>query len=107
MPIALPEIVMPNELTEAGPSDDPEILLSGVVNIGPAPYRLLALRIDPSSLEVDFREDVDEDEYEELELEDMLDDLSMSDDLDASVLVPMNGASYVVWIRPYRDSDDD
>jgi hypothetical protein len=67
----------------------------------------LALRIDPSSLEVDFREDVDEDEYEELELEDMLDDLSMSDDLDASVLVPMNGASYVVWIRPYRDSDDD
>jgi hypothetical protein len=107
MPTALPDIVLPNELHEDGPEDDPEILLSALVNIGPAPYRICALRIDPASLEVDYREDVDEEAYDELDLDELLDDLTMRDDLDASVLVPMNGASYIVWIKPHLGADED
>jgi hypothetical protein len=107
MPVALPDIVLPNELTENGPTEDPEILLSGLVNIGPAPYRIFALRIDPASLEVDYHEDVDEDAYDELELDDRLDDLTMRDDLDASLLVPMNDAHYVVWMAPDLSVDED
>jgi hypothetical protein len=106
MPIPLPDVVLPPELTEEGPADDSEILLSGLVNIGPAPYRMFALRIDPSSLEVDYRDDVDEEAYEDYDLDDMLEDLTARDDLDASVLVPMNGASYVVWMMPYLDADE-
>lgn len=103
MPIQLPQTVWPSVLTEEGPSQDPSILLSGMATIGPAPHRMLAVRIDPTTLAVDYRSDLDETVYADYQLDELVDDLTFLDDLDASVLVPMGGSDYVVWIMPYAE----
>lgn len=103
MPVSLPEPVWPTELLEAGPQEDASILLSGAAEIGKAPYRVLAVRLNPSTLAIDYRADIEEDIYDEYQLEDRLDELTFLDDIDKSVLVPMAGGYYVVWMLPYSD----
>lgn len=107
MPIRLPETTWPSQLTEEGPPEDPAVLLSGMASIGPAPHRVLAVRINPSTLSVDYRADLDEAVYAEYQLEEMVDDLTFLDELDASVLVPMGAGEYVVWMMPYADLEEE
>ena len=110
MPIPLPQTTWPSELSEEGPPQDPSVLLSGMANIGPAPHRVLAVRINPTTLGVDYRPDLDEEVYAEYQLDDLVDDLTFLDDLDASVLVPMGNGDYVIWMMPFADlpeEDDD
>lgn len=107
MPVDMPQPSWPAQLTEQGPSEDPTILLSGMATIGPAPHRILAVRIDPTTLAVDYRPDLDEDIYAEYQLDEMVDDLTFLDDLDASVLVPIASGSYVLWVMPFVELDED
>jgi len=104
MPVSLPEPRWPAELEEEGPPDDPTILLSGAAEIGQATHRILAMRINPGTLAIDYRQDVDEDVYEDYQLEEMLDELTFMDDIDKSVLVQMGGGHYVVWMMPFSET---
>ncbi len=104
MPIRLPEPRWPSELLEQGPPEDPSILLSGAAEIGKAPYRVLAVRLNPNTLAVDYRADLNEDIYADYEVESMLDELTVLDDIDKSVLVPIAGGHYVVWMLPFSDA---
>ena len=107
MAIPLPDLRWPSELTEEGPPEDPTILLGGAADIGTAPHRVVAVRLNPATLAVDYRADVAEEIYAEYELESMLDELTFLDDIDKSVLVPIGGASYVVWMIPFSDTGRD
>jgi len=104
MPMRLPKSQWPFELEEEGPPEDRSVLLGGVAVIGKAPHRVIAVRLDPSTLGVDYRADVAEDVYADLELETMLDELTFLDDIDHSVLVPIGGGHYVLWMMPSSGS---
>jgi hypothetical protein len=103
MPVDLPTPQWPAALMEQGPPEDPTILLGGAAIIGQAPHRVLAMRINSRTLAVDYRPDVDQDVYADYQLDEMLDELTFMDDIDKSVLVPMSGAAYVLWMM--RSSD--
>jgi hypothetical protein len=85
----------------SGPSEDPFILLSGPASIGEVPYRVLAVRINPNTLGVDYRYDK---VYADYRLEDTLDELTFLDDIDESVLVPIEHDHYVIWMLPSGDT---
>jgi hypothetical protein len=95
------------ELLEAGPPEDPFILLSGPARIGEVPYRILAVRVNPNTLAVDYRYDLEEDVYADYELEDTLEELTFLDDIDRSVLVTIEHGQYVVWMLPSGDTRQD
>jgi hypothetical protein len=101
MPISFPEPRWPSELTEEGPPEDPSILLGGAAEIAKAPYRVLAVRLSPSTLAVDYRADLNQDVYADYEIEGTLDELTVLNDIDKSVLVPIAGGHYVVWMLPF------
>ena len=103
MPVRLPEPRWPAELLEEGPPEDPSILLGGAAEIGKAPHRVLAVRLNPSTLSVDYRANLEEDIYGDYQLEDMLDELTFLDDIDKSVLVPIEGGYYVIWMMPFSE----
>jgi hypothetical protein len=107
MPVRLPEPHWPSELLEKGPPEDPTILLAGAAEIGNAPYRVLAVRLNPGSLSVDYRRDLEEEIYGDYQLEDMLDELTFLDDIDKSVLVPIDGGHYVIWMMPFSRAGRD
>jgi len=107
MPVQLPAPEWPSELLEAGPPEDPFILLSGPARIGKAPYRVLAVRVNPNTLGVDYRYDLGEDVYADYQLEDTLDALTFLDDIDKSVLVPIEHGHYVIWTLPFGDTGHD
>ena len=107
MPVQLPAPEWPPELLEAGPPQDPFILLSGPARIGEAPYRVLAVRVNPKTLGVDYRYDLGEDVYADYQLEDTLDALTFLDDIDKSVLVPIEQGHYVIWMLPFGDTGHD
>jgi hypothetical protein len=105
VPIHLPEPRWPSELLEQGPPEDPSILVGGAAEIGEALYRVLAVRLNPNTLSVDYRADLNEDIYADYEIEGMLDELTVLDgDIDKSVLVPIAGGHYVVWMLPFSDA---
>lgn len=104
MPVQLPLPEWPPELLEAGPPADPFILLSGPARIGEAPYRVLAVRLNPNTLGVDYRYDLGEDVYAGYQLEEMLDEFTFIDDLDKAVLVPIEHGHYVIWMLPSGDT---
>jgi hypothetical protein len=101
MPVRLPEPRWPSELLDEGPPEDPSILLGGAAEIGKAPYRVLAVRLNAHTLAVDYRTELDEDVYADYQLEGMLDELTFLDDIDKSVLVPIEGGHYVIWMMPF------
>ena len=107
MPVQLPAPEWPSELLEAGPPEDPFILLSGPARIDKAPYRVLAVRVNPNTLGVDYRYDLGEDVYADYQLEDTLDALTFLDDIDKSVLVPIEHGHYVIWMLPFGDTGHD
>ncbi len=100
MPVRLPELNWPLELLEKGPEEDPSILLSGAAEIGTVPHRILALRVNPSHAQVDFRADLDEAVYADYQLEVMLDELNVFDNVDRSAVVPLESGDYVIWMVP-------
>lgn len=104
MPISLPELIWPSALLEAGPPEDPSILLSAPAAIGQSPHRVVAVRINPSTLAADYRADLEEAIYADCQVEDMLDELTFLEDIDKSVLVSMAGSSYVIWVVPSSDA---
>ncbi len=101
MPVRLPAPSWPSELEEEGPPEDPAILLGGAAEIGRAPHRVLAVRLDPLTLAVDYRADLQEEVYADYQLEDMLDELTFLEDIDKTVLVPMAAGHYVIWMMPF------
>jgi hypothetical protein len=107
MPVQLPAPAWPPQLLEAGPPEDPFILLSGPARIGEAPYRVLAVRINPNTLGIDYRYDLGEDVYADYQLEDMLDEFTFLDEINKSVLVPIEQGHYVIWMLPSGDPDED
>ena len=48
MGIRPPELRWPSELAEEGPPEDPTILLRGAAEIGAAPHRVVAVRLNPA-----------------------------------------------------------
>jgi hypothetical protein len=92
---------------EEGPPEDPAILLGGAAEIGKAPHRVMAVRLNPKTLAVDYRADLEEDVYADYQLEGMLDELTFLDDIDKSVLVPIEGGHYVIWMMPFSDRGRD
>jgi len=107
MPISLPQPLWPSELQEEGPPEDPSILLSGAAEIGKSPHRVMAARINPKTLSIDYRAELGEDVYADYQLEDRLDDLTFLDGIDESVLVPMGGGHYIVWMVPFGHAERD
>src|SRR3954453_8019104 len=71
MPVDLPTPQWPAALMKQGPPEDPTILLGGAAIVGQAPHRVLAMRINPRTLAVDYRPDVDQDVYADYQLEEM------------------------------------
>lgn len=106
MPVQLPVPDWPSELFEAGPPEDPFILLSGSATVGSAPYRILAIRINPTSLAIDYRINLGDDIYDTLQLEDMLEGLTLLDDIDRSVLILNEQGHYVIWMMPWHDTGE-
>ena len=104
MPVSLPALRWPAALIEQGPPEDPAILLGGAAAIGEAPHLVLAMRINPRTLSVDYRQELDEDVYADYRLEELLDELTFMDAIDKSVLVPMGGGAYVLWMTPDSDA---
>ena len=104
MPVRLPQPQWPAELQEVGPPQDASILLGGAAAIGEAPHRVLAVRVNPKTLAVDYRAELDEDVYADYQLEDMLEELTFMDDIDKSVTVPIGGGHYVIWMMPFSQA---
>ena len=92
MPVQLPAVAWPTELVEAGPSEDPTILLAAAVKIGSASHPVQAVRVISDIFAIDYRAELGEDGYGDYQLEEMLDELTFFDDIDKSVLVPLAGA---------------
>jgi hypothetical protein len=107
MVVRLPEPRWPSELLEEGPPEDPSILLSGGAEIGTASHRVVAVRLNPGTLTVDYRAEVGEDIYADYGLEDMLEELTFLDDIDASVLVATECGHYVIWMMPFSGAGED
>jgi hypothetical protein len=103
MPVRLPELNWPVELLETGPDEDPSILLSGATEIGTAPHRVLAIRVNPSHVQVDFRANLDEAVYADYQLGVMLEELNVFDNVDRSAVVPLESGNYVIWMVPSAD----
>ncbi len=106
MPVRLPEPKWPSELQEQGPPEDPSILLTGPATIGKAPHRVVAVRMNPRTLAIDYRSDLEEDIYADCQVDAMLEELTFLEDIAQSVLVPMAGSSYVIWMMPSGDARD-
>lgn len=104
MPVQIPQVGWPAELSEEGPAEDPFILLTGAAMIGRAPCRVLAIRVSTATLAIDYRPDLEEEIYADLQLEEMLSELTFAEDIDRSVLVPMETGNYVVWMIPHGTS---
>ena len=103
MPVRLPALNWPVELLENGPDEDPSILLSGAAAIGTVLHRILAVRVNPSHAQVDFRADLDEGVYADYQLEVMLEELNVFDNVDRSAVVPLESGNYVIWMVPSAD----
>lgn len=100
MSVHFPPPNWPSDLNEQGPAEDPSILLGGDAVIGTAHHRVIAVRMNPRTLSVDYRADVAEEIYDDYQLEDMLDAVTFLDDIDNSVLVALGGKHYVIGMMP-------
>lgn len=70
------------------------------VEIGNVLHRLLAVRVNPNHLRVDFRPDLGKAVYADYPLELMLDELTFFDDIDRSAVVRLESGSYILWMVP-------
>lgn len=104
MTIPCPSPQWPSGLLEAGPEQDPTILLRGMAEISDAAYELLAIRIDPTSMKADLRGNVQVHAYSKLHLTGLLDDLSAFTDISDRSLVHLSSGAYVMLVFPAADT---
>jgi hypothetical protein len=100
MTVAVPLPQWPSSLIEAGPDGDRTILLRGLADIGGAAYAVLAIRVDPISLRVDRLDVVASRVYADLQLDDMLDDISSYTEITDASLVRLDSGTYVMLMIP-------
>lgn len=99
MLISAPALQWPQELSAAGPPQDPGIILNGRAKIGDIGFQITAVRMRNGTRRPDYRSDVPERVYD-IDLELMIDDIH---DLIQSVsaqLVAIDGANYLLWLVP-------
>jgi hypothetical protein len=101
MSVHCPPVAWPDRLDEEGPVEDPGILLHGVARIGSAHVDVYAIRIHPGlRLTPDYREDVDQDRYAEVELDARLDELASLAGTDRPAPVELATGIYLVYVVP-------
>jgi hypothetical protein len=99
MQIAAPTVEWPFELSDAGPPEDPAIMLLGDAKISGAHFKITALRMREGLRAPDYRKDVPKFLYEAA-LDSMADDI---EDLIGSLrpeLIVIGDAKYLLWMVP-------
>ncbi len=104
MTVIIPELSWPGCLKPSGPKEDPLILLNGISEIGGARHLIYALRVDPYTLEVDLRRDLDASVYADQRLDVMLEELLFFADFDRTAAVSLDQGNYVFWMVPWNGS---
>jgi len=100
MTVLCPTAQWPTSLREAGPQQDPAILLRGAASVAGAPYALLAIRIDPARMAPDLREDVPASAYAQTEVAEIMDALMSWTAITEQVLVPLDDGFYALLMLP-------
>jgi hypothetical protein len=98
VPCPMPE--WPSGLLEVGPPEIVPFCLRGEVAIGPATFRLTAVRIDPIRFGPDFRSDQDLHIYSEYDLLQMLDVISAIVDVSEQSVLQLRTGRYILWMLP-------
>ena len=99
MPIRTPAIQWPAELREAGPEEDPTIMLVGHARIADVDFTVTALRMRDGMRLPDYRDSVPRRHYEATmgaklgDIEDLVDSIAPS-------LLSMHAARYLLWMVP-------
>jgi hypothetical protein len=100
MSIPCPPIRWPSTLEDAGPPEDPTILLSATAQVAGTPFRLTAIRVDPRlRFMPDYQQDVDPAAYPE-SLEALLEDVGNLSDTDCVTTIRLETGPYVMWMAP-------
>ena len=98
MSIPCPPLRWPSTLEEAGPPEDPTILLSATAQAAEAPFRITAIRVDPRlRFMPDYRPGVDPAAYPET-LEMLLALAGDLSDTDHAVTIHLETGPYVMWM---------
>jgi hypothetical protein len=101
MTVRCPPIIWPTELEEAGPPEDPTILLAGSADIAGRVHHVMAIRVKPHlRLQPDVRDDVPSQAYEEALLYSRLDELSCLADTRTLTSIQLDAGTYVIWVMP-------
>lgn len=101
MTVRCPPIVWPTELDEAGPPEDPSILLVGSAEIAGMAHQVMAIRVKPDlRLQPDIRDDVPKAVYEDAHLHVRLEELSYLADAMTLMSIRLDSGAYVVWMMP-------
>lgn len=100
MTVAFPLPEWPARLREAGPPEDPSILLRGEAAIGGTTFNLTAIRVDPVRFGPDFRPDRTPKVYAAYELSALLDSLSELTEISEASSVRLGTGTYLMWMLP-------
>jgi hypothetical protein len=101
MPIPCPAPAWPKEFLEVGPEADPTILLTAPAEIAGAPYKLVAMRVDPHRLKPDVSPELEEEIYGDYLLDEMLEELGfVQGDIGQSAVVHLVPGWYLMWMVP-------
>jgi hypothetical protein len=100
MTIPFPTPQWPSALLEVGPAADRAILLRGTAEIAGARYDVIAIRMDPISMTVDFRADLPRQTYAGSPVRDILEDLAGHVEMTDAALVRLAPGDYVMLMIP-------
>ena len=103
MTIPFPTPQFPSVLLEVGPLADRAILLRGTAEIAGASYEIVAIRMDPISMTVDFRTDLPRQTYAGCAVQDILEDLAGHTEMTDAALVHLSAGDYVILMIPAAD----
>lgn len=102
--IPCPPIVWPSTLVTAGPAEDPSIMLTGTARVGPANFRIVAIRAEPRlRFMPDYRAGFDDDVYDRPRLEMLLQELAELSDIDDPPVLNFSTGSYVLYMIPQSE----
>ena len=100
MTIACPTPQWPAGLLKAGPAQDPSILLRSVAEIGGAAYTVIAIRINPITMQPDLRNDLPTRIYREHGLTETFEALSALAEISDRSLVQLATGAYAMLMVP-------
>ncbi len=99
MSVPCPPMEWPSTLEEAGPAEDPTIVLAGAAQIGGTPFRVTAIRVEPRLRSMpDYRPGLDPIVYECDVLERLLDDLGEVANTDHPRTIELSAGAYVMYM---------